>query len=68
MHAIQGIGDGFIPELFDPEVVTDIIEVSDQDAIACAKELALKMGYSLVSPAARISMGPSRSSRPTVPI
>ncbi len=28
MHAIQGIGDGFIPELFDPEVVTDIIEVS----------------------------------------
>ena len=44
MHAIQGIGDGFIPELFDPEVVTDIIEVSDQDAIACAKELALKMG------------------------
>ena len=44
MHAIQGIGDGFIPELFDPEVVTDIIEVSDQDAIACAKELAQKMG------------------------
>lgn len=44
IHAIQGIGDGFIPKLFHPEIVTDLIEVSDEQAIDCCKELAREMG------------------------
>jgi len=44
IHAIQGIGDGFIPKILNPDVVDEIIEVSDEDAISVAKELAEKCG------------------------
>ena len=41
LHKIQGIGDGFIPEILDVSLIDRIIEVSDDDAIATTKELAL---------------------------
>jgi len=41
MHKIQGIGDGFIPDILDVSLIDRIIEVSDDDAIATTKELAL---------------------------
>jgi len=44
IHAIQGIGDGFIPEILDPSIVTDIIEVSDQEAIGMSRRLASEYG------------------------
>lgn len=44
IHAIQGIGDGFIPAILNPDLITDIIEVSDEDAINTTRELALKCG------------------------
>ena len=44
IHAIQGIGDGFIPGLLNTEIVTEIIEVSDEDAIHTTRELAKKWG------------------------
>lgn len=44
IHAIQGIGDGFIPEILDPSIITDIIEVSDEDAIETTRELAASCG------------------------
>lgn len=40
LHQIQGIGDGFIPEILDTSIITDIVEVSDDDAIETARELA----------------------------
>lgn len=40
LHQIQGIGDGFIPDILDTSIITDIIEVSDEDAIRTARELA----------------------------
>ncbi|MCF0133618.1 MAG: cysteine synthase A [Blautia sp.] len=44
LHQIQGIGDGFIPELLDTSLITDIVEVSDEDAIKTARELAHNQG------------------------
>ena len=40
LHQIQGIGDGFIPDVLDVTLVDQIIEVSDEDAIATTRELA----------------------------
>ncbi len=44
LHQIQGIGDGFIPAILDPKIVTEVVEVSDEDAIATARELAKVYG------------------------
>ena len=44
LHQIQGIGDGFIPDILDTSIITDISEVSDEDAICTARELARVQG------------------------
>lgn len=44
LHQIQGIGDGFIPDILDTSIITDIVEVSDDDAINTARELACVQG------------------------
>lgn len=44
LHQIQGIGDGFIPDILDTSIITDIVEVSDDDAINTARELAKVQG------------------------
>lgn len=44
LHQIQGIGDGFIPEVLDISIIDDIVEVSDEDAIQTARELAAIQG------------------------
>ena len=44
LHQIQGIGDGFIPDILDTSIITDIIEVSDEDAINTARNLARVQG------------------------
>lgn len=44
LHQIQGIGDGFIPEVLDVSVIDDIVEVTDDDAINTARELASVQG------------------------
>lgn len=44
LHQIQGIGDGFIPEILDTSIITDIVEVSDEDAIETARRLAREQG------------------------
>ena len=43
-HQIQGIGDGFIPDVLDTDIITDIVEVSDEDAIRTARQLAKVQG------------------------
>jgi cysteine synthase A len=44
LHQIQGIGDGFIPDILDTSIITDVVEVSDDDAIGTARELAKVQG------------------------
>lgn len=44
LHQIQGIGDGFIPEILDTELVDEIIEVTDEDAISTARDLSSTYG------------------------
>ncbi len=40
LHQIQGIGDGFIPDILDVSLIDRIIEVTDDDAIATTRGLA----------------------------
>ncbi|HNW93034.1 MAG TPA: cysteine synthase A, partial [bacterium] len=44
LHQIQGIGDGFIPKILNVKMVDEVIEVTDDDAIATARELGQKFG------------------------
>jgi cysteine synthase A len=44
LHKIQGIGDGFIPEVLDPAIVDEVVEVSDDDATETARWLAKSAG------------------------
>ncbi len=39
LHQIQGIGDGFIPQILDTSLVDDIVEVTDEDAIETTRQL-----------------------------
>jgi len=38
-HRIQGIGAGFVPEIYDAGVVDEVLQVADEDAITCARQL-----------------------------
>ena len=49
IHQIQGIGDGFIPDVLDTGLITDVVEVSDEDAINTARKLAKEQGLLAVS-------------------
>ena len=44
LHQIQGIGDGFVPEVLDVSMIDDIVEVTDEDAIQTARQLAAVQG------------------------
>lgn len=43
-HGIQGIGAGFIPEIFDSKVVDTIIKCPDNEAIEASRKMALTEG------------------------
>lgn len=43
-HKIQGLGANFIPGTFDRNVIDEIITVSNEDAVATSRELAVKDG------------------------
>lgn len=43
-HEIQGIGDGFVPAILDPSLIDEVIEVSNEDAIGTARQLARENG------------------------
>jgi len=43
-HRIEGIGTGFVPPLWNPKLVNEIIPVSTHDAIAMSRRLAREEG------------------------
>ncbi len=43
-HEIEGIGDGFVPENLDPELMDGVVAVESQDAIDRSRELAASEG------------------------
>ena len=43
-HKIQGIGAGFVPQTYDAQVVDEIIQVSNDNAILTGRELSLYDG------------------------
>ncbi|AGK98935.1 cysteine synthase A [Clostridium pasteurianum] len=43
-HKIQGIGAGFIPDTFNAEVIDEIFQVKNEEAIETARELAKNEG------------------------
>ena len=43
-HAIQGIGAGFVPKVLDTDIYDEIIPVSDADAYAAGREIAVREG------------------------
>ncbi|MCF0142510.1 MAG: cysteine synthase A [Parasporobacterium sp.] len=44
LHKIQGIGDGFVPDVLDVSLIDDVVEVSDDDAYETTRELARVQG------------------------
>jgi cysteine synthase A len=43
-HKIQGIGAGFIPKNYDPSVVDEVIQVSNDNSILTSRQLAQQEG------------------------
>jgi len=43
-HKIQGIGAGFVPQVLNREMIDEVIQVTDDDAIECARRLAREEG------------------------
>lgn len=43
-HKIQGIGAGFIPKTYNKEVIDEVFDVENDDAIRTSRELARKEG------------------------
>jgi cysteine synthase len=44
LHQIQGIGDGFVPDVLDVNLVDMVFTVSDEEAIDTTRQLALEEG------------------------
>ena len=44
LHKIQGIGAGFVPKIFDKDVIDGIIKISNNDAILTSRQLATEEG------------------------
>jgi cysteine synthase A len=64
-HKIQGIGAGFVPEVLDREVIDEIVPVSDEAALARAREAGQREGLLVgISAGAAIDAALEVASRP----
>ncbi len=44
LHQIQGIGDGFVPDILDVNMIDEVVEVTDEDAIETTRQLGRDYG------------------------
>ncbi len=72
-HKIQGIGAGFVPKNYNPAVVDEILQVTNDDAIRAGRELAQKEGLlagissgAAVSAATRLALLPENAGKTIV--
>lgn len=72
-HKIQGIGAGFVPKNYNPAVVDEILQVTNDDAIRAGRELAQKEGLlvgissgAAVSAATRLALLPENEGKTIV--
>lgn len=72
-HKIQGIGAGFVPENYNPAVVDEILQVTNDDAIRVGRELAQREGLlvgissgAAVSAATRLALLPENAGKTIV--
>jgi len=64
-HKIQGIGAGFIPDVLNTKVYDEVIQVSNEDAIATSKALAKNEGILVgISAGANAFISKQVASRP----
>ena len=64
-HKIQGIGAGFVPEVLNTSLYSEIITVSNEDAIAASKALAKNEGLLVgISAGANVHAAIQVASRP----
>lgn len=65
VHKIQGIGAGFVPGVFDKEIVDEIITVSNEDAFETSRAAALSEGLLVgISSGAALYAGTQIALRP----
>lgn len=65
MHKIQGMGAGFIPSIYDAEVVDEIIQVTNEDAIETSRRLTREEGiFTGISAGATLSAAMHVAARP----
>ncbi len=43
-HKIEGIGDDFVPELYDEKIIDDVFLINDEDAINMSRKLSKELG------------------------
>ncbi len=64
-HKIQGIGAGFVPDVLKVDLIDEIIQISNEDAMQTARDLALKEGIlSGISGGANVWAAMQLSNRP----
>lgn len=66
MHAIQGLGAGFVPDNYDPTVVDEVVSVADTAAERMVRTLARQEGL-LVGPSAAANVHVARQVAATLP-
>ena len=64
-HKIQGIGPGFIPDVFDRSVVDDILTISNDDAFETSRKLAKLEGLLVgISSGAAVAAATTLAAKP----